>query len=311
MSSSYFIASEEITHLQVATLSGNIEAINAVLSRWRESSIDNETFEVTTGPVLYEAIVNNSFEVVSCLLDNQVPMNSQLFMKATEDTSYQILQEFLNHGWDINTPISSNDPPALANSFHDANLTKWFLAHGADPNRRCERYKDYTPLSIAFRQANFTIIQILLNHGASLLQGQVMHYAAMRELDDRLEVLNYLLEQGLPLNDIMYQSCEEEYLCNMYSGIGTPLHYAAGRGLPDSVKLLIARGASPHIKDPASYTAADWAEINGQTAVSEFLRPMSTDNDLASIPQFTDGHGRHFTLVPMDQFIMESGFRLV
>jgi hypothetical protein len=119
------------------------------------------------------------------------------------------------------------------------------------------------------------------------------------------------LEQNLPLNDIMYQSCEEEYRYNMYSGIGTPLHYAAGRGLLDSVKLLIERGASPHIKDPAGNTAADWAELNGQVAVAEFLRPMSIENDLQSIPQFADGHGRHFNPVPIDQFIKESGFRLI
>lgn len=54
-----------------------------------------------------------------------------------------------------------------------------------------------------------------------------MHYAAMRELDDRPEVLNYLLEQGFPLNDIMFRSCEEEYRYNMHSGIGTHLQYSA------------------------------------------------------------------------------------
>jgi hypothetical protein len=114
MSRSSFIPPEEMAQLRAVALSGNIEAINAVLSRWRENPIDDEIFEPKTGPVLYEAIENKLSEVVSCLLDNHVPMNSQLFMKATEDTSYQILQEFLNHGWDINTPISSNDPPALA-----------------------------------------------------------------------------------------------------------------------------------------------------------------------------------------------------
>ncbi|KAJ6090472.1 hypothetical protein N7486_009287 [Penicillium sp. IBT 16267x] len=272
MPNSDLIALDQMA-LYAAALSSNVEETHAVLSKMREKSTDDETFEAQTVPVLYD--------------------------------------EFLNHGWDINAPIDSNTPPALASSFHDANLTKWFLAHGADPNRRCDRYKDCTPLSIAFREANFAIIQILLNHGASLSQGQVMHYAAMRELDNRLEVLEYLLEKELPLNDIMYQNCGEEYYYHMYSGIGTPLHYAAGRGLLDSVKLLVEKGASPYIRDPAGNTAADWAERNGQTAVVEFLRPLSTGNDPELNSHFTDGHGRHFTTVPIEEFIVESGFRLV
>ncbi|RHZ62026.1 ankyrin repeat domain-containing protein [Aspergillus thermomutatus] len=300
-----------MTELQVVALSGNIERLYATLSQLRESSIDDETFEAKTVPVLYKAIEDNSLEVVECLLDNQVPMNPWLFMKATENTSYQILQAFLNHGWDINAPIDSNTPPALACSFRDTSLTKWFLDHGADPNQRCDRYKNCTPLSIAFREANFTTIRLLLNHGASLQQGQVLHYAAMRELDDRLEVLRYLLEKGLPVNDIMYQNCGEEYYFHMYSGIGTPLHYAAGRGLLDSVKLLVEGGASPQIRDPMGKTAADWAEMNSQKAVAEFLRPLCTGNHLQLTPQFTDVPRRHFTTIPMKDFIMQSRFRLV
>jgi hypothetical protein len=35
----------------------------------------------------------------------------------------------------------------------------------------------------------------------------------------------------------MYQDSHNEYLQNMYSGIGTPLQFAAGKGLLDLVKL--------------------------------------------------------------------------
>lgn len=69
---------------------------------------------------------------------------------------------------------------------------------------------------MAFREAEFPIVNLLLEHCASLQQGQVMHYAAMREVDDRLNVLNYLLQEGLPVNDIMYQNCDDEYYFNMY-----------------------------------------------------------------------------------------------
>lgn len=41
-------------------------------------------------------------------------MDEHLFRYATELKSYDILQAFLNHGWDINTPVDSLNLPALA-----------------------------------------------------------------------------------------------------------------------------------------------------------------------------------------------------
>ena len=61
----------------------------------------------------------------------------------------------------------------------------------------------------------------------------------MRKLDDRLEVLKYLLDRDISPNDMMYQNCGNEYYFHMYSGIGTPLHHVAANGLLDSVKLLV------------------------------------------------------------------------
>jgi hypothetical protein len=78
------------------------------------------------------------------------------------------------------------------------------------------------------------------------------HYAAMRESDDRLEVLQYLLDNHHLLNDIIYQNCGDEYYFYMYnSGIDAPLHYAAARGLLDTVELLVQRGASIEMRDPS------------------------------------------------------------
>lgn len=103
-------------------------------------------------------------------------------------------------------------------AFHDVNLTKWFLNHGANPNQRCPQYTDRTTLSVAFEIAPTSTIKILLANDASLQAGQVMHYAAMRELDGRLSVLQFLIDYGLPLNEIMYQNCGDNYYFHMYSG---------------------------------------------------------------------------------------------
>lgn len=166
-------------------------------------------------------------------------------------------------------------------------------------------------MSIAFQEVPFATIQLLLDHGASLQYEQVMHYAAMRELDDRLEVLRYLLGRGHSVNDIMYQSCGDGYYFHMYSGIGTPLHFAAGKGLLDSVRLLIQHGASPQIRDPLGLTAADWARKSGHIAVFNFLHPLSTSRDPEGILRFTDAPGRHVKTAPLGEVIVQNGFRLV
>ncbi|KAJ9486714.1 hypothetical protein VN97_g6623 [Penicillium thymicola] len=186
---------------------------------------------------------------------------------------------FLTHGWDINAPVDSNTPAALAFSFYDFKLTQWFLAYGADPNRRCYEHTDRTTLSVAFEKAPFAIIELLLDHGASLQHGKVIHYAAMRELDDRLEVLQYLLDRHHPLNDIMYQNCGDEYYFHMYSSIGTPLHYATGKGLLDSVTFFVQHGASIEIRDPLGRTAADGARRYGHSAVLNFLQHGSAGSN--------------------------------
>ncbi|KAJ5718859.1 uncharacterized protein N7483_009941 [Penicillium malachiteum] len=271
MSDFDLIAFDSMTRLRANILSSNIEEINATLAELRDN-LDDETFQAKTGSLFRDAIEKNEFQLVDCYLRNYASINSQLIVKATRNTSYQILELFLNYGWDINMPIDSYSPPAIAFSFHDSDFTQWFLAHGADPNRRSHEYTDCTPLSIAFKEADFAIIQTILDHGASLRHGQIIHYAAMRELDDRLEVLTYLLDRKHDsVNNIMYENCGDEYYFHMFSGIGTPLHHAAAGGLLDSVKLLVQYGALPRMRDPAGQTAAEWAKMHGRKAIFDFL----------------------------------------
>ena len=106
-------------------------------------------------------------------------------MIATLNTLYKILEIFLNYEWNINTPIHFYLPSALVYirlilllnyklilfnrySFHDSDLTWWFLVYGANPNQQSDINTDCIPLSIAFKEASFEIIQALLNNSASL-----------------------------------------------------------------------------------------------------------------------------------------------
>ena len=102
----------DMKELRDAALSCNLERIGAILTEWQADSKDG--FTQNPVPILREAIDRDLAEVVECFLNHHVPMNSMLVLEATRNTSYRILQAVLDNGWDINEPISSYEPPALA-----------------------------------------------------------------------------------------------------------------------------------------------------------------------------------------------------
>ncbi|KAJ9386285.1 hypothetical protein DTO063F5_3799 [Paecilomyces variotii] len=286
----------EVEQLNAASKAGSLDVVKDLVRQWQAKSPGDPVQMLITA--LSAAVVNNRPPVVRYLLGQGVPVNEHLFRYATESKFYDILQAFLDHGWNINTPFDSLNPPALAYAVLDEELTKWFLDRGANPNAQGSR--DCTPLSWAVRDAPLTTIQLLFNHGGTVHHGQLLHHAAQRELPDRVEVFNFLLEQGASesINKIMYQDREGDYLMNMYTGIGTPLQLAAGKGFLDLVKLLIKKGADPLIKDPRGKTALDRAIFGNHTEVIEFLSPMSVPS---SVPRhdFSDTEGFHYHPVPL------------
>lgn len=180
----------------------------------------------------------------------------------------------------------------------------WFLDHGADPNGRCSR--DFTPLSTAVESAPFPVILKLIERGENIAQSQLLHHAALRELPDRIDVMKFLLDsdsenkESDSINHVMYQDNLNDYLSNMYSGIGTPLQFAAGKGSLDLVVLLIDRGADPLVKDPMGKTAVDWASRRGHTNFIDFLNPLLVPSSPRQ--DFVDGPGLHFKATPLEHF---------
>lgn len=169
---------------------------------------------------------------------------------------------------------------------NDETLTRWFLAHGAKPDAACGI--DCTPLSIAVSRASFPIIKLLFSQGGSVQYGQLLQYAVKRDASDRLEVIDFLLTRGTPVNDVMYQNRLTNYYQQRAFGLGTPLHRAAEIGKLDVVELLVRRGADPLIRDARGKLAVERAERNGHDEIAALLRPLSA---LAFAPRhdFTDG----------------------
>ncbi|KAJ6118829.1 hypothetical protein N7471_013449 [Penicillium samsonianum] len=138
----------------------------------------------------------------------------------------------------------------------DAEMTSWFLEHGANPNAQCE--VDCTPLSYAVRNARLSVIKLLLNHGGDVQKGQLLQYAVCR--DEELEdVISLLIDRGAPLNATMYQ--DGPTLMRFFPmSLGTALHVATEQEKTNAIRLLIRLGADTGVKDANGDTALEWAQ---------------------------------------------------
>lgn len=170
----------------------------------------------------------------------------------------------------------------------DTTLLEWFLKHDANPNKRC-CIRDCTPLSFAVWKGPFEAIKILFENGGSSAQGQLLHYAAMRNTTDSLAVLEYIYNKypeanASNINKLLDQDSPADFEMNFRAGLGTPLHYAALAGSLDSVKFLMEKGGDPWILDPYGRTACSWAIYGGQEHVAQLLKsprnsmPSNTEN---------------------------------
>lgn len=145
-------------------------------------------------------------------------------------------------------PLTDRDRYAV----DDAALTQWFVSRGADPNVQC--LLDITPLSAAVQYAPMSVLKLLFEHGGSIAFGQLLNYAAWRELDDRVDVVMFLLAKGAPINNIMYQNRLDCYRQREAFALGTALHDAAAILSIDVVKTLVDAGAELRIQDSRGET---------------------------------------------------------
>ncbi|KAJ9400282.1 hypothetical protein DTO282F9_2750 [Paecilomyces variotii] len=239
---------------------------------------------------LYNAITDGRDDDAIELLDRDVPMTINHFALATRMKRYKIVDDFIQRGWDIDTHVDSLTPSCLVYTFDDIKLLRWFLDHGASPNKRC-LIRDYTPLSCAVQHASFEAIQLLFQHGGSIEHGQLLHYASLRSHPDNLEVLKYIYDKNpnfnaAIINKLLDENSPRDFAHNYRAGLGTPLHFVALQGSLECVRFLVEKGANPWIQDPYRKTALSIAIYANHEPVIRFLKSLK-DHEWGQYPRHT------------------------
>lgn len=136
-----------------------------------------------------------------------------------------------------------------------------------------------TPLSFAVYNGTFEVVRLLFEHGGSIEHGQLLHHAVLRDASDCTAMVSYLLDQGAPINETMYQNRPDNLLRFWYGRPGTALQRASELGKVEVVDLLLERGADPSIRDNNGRLPIETAEEFGQDKVVKRLRHYSRLED--------------------------------
>ena len=166
------------------------------------------------------------------------------------------------------------------------------LERGADPNIRCEGDNAH-PLHFAVEKNNFSIVRLLIEHGADPVGEDdyhelgVMGWATAWEyVHATTEMVSYLLAHGgrhnifsavatgdvTAIREIMSQVPGDlEKRMDVANRRRRPLHLAVIKKQPRSLVTLLDLGAKTGSLDEAGFTALDQAALSGEAEMARTL----------------------------------------
>ncbi|MCJ1471525.1 hypothetical protein MMC13_000165 [Lambiella insularis] len=221
---------------------------------------------------------HNQPRVFSLLLDLGKAVCGACMLDAIRLNLTPILRLFLDHGWNINESLTRGTPPLLAYALFNEPLTRWFLAHGASPTARTKAHLAYTPLCFAAFGVPLSAFKLLYSHTPGL--DDALQCAAHSDLDDRLELMQFLLEQGADINAVKWKHDKLTYRSNDLMALGTALHYAVRSGSSEKARFLLDWGARVDVRDSMGCTVVDdaWCEETRQEWFLEMLAERGVCN---------------------------------
>ncbi|KIW64199.1 hypothetical protein PV04_09152 [Phialophora macrospora] len=239
--------------LSRATAEHDFETVKDLLESGGQDGIPQNIHPDDSVGAMRIAVEENELMIVDLFLANGMKPTGWDFISAVKQRSYSMLELLLLGGYDVNACVRDDWPPPLADALFDAELVRWLIEHGADPNARC-RY-DITPLSVAAGSASREVIELLFELGASVQYGQPLHCAVRANRED--DIVELLLEKGASPNAVMFQDHPVSFCQFECLGLGTPLHEAARQKNDRLMQLLLKHGANPQIRN----TFGEFAQV--------------------------------------------------
>ncbi|KAL8913118.1 MAG: hypothetical protein Q9171_002012 [Xanthocarpia ochracea] len=260
--------------LREACAHGRTEEARELLTEWKNTANPvprrpPKRPTVHLHPALLAAIQENHLATASMLLDEGFTISYEEVRAALTNRSTAMLQIFLSHGWNINRTLGPSMAPALTRVLDDEELVRWFVTHGADPNKAIPSWP--SPLESAAWKASLDVIKILVDHGGRVYPSNALPAAAKTSLPNRTEILAYFLDHGAPINMIEYEFDDATRKKFGIKAFGTALHHASKRGNEQMVRFLLERGAATDLKDSVRKTPMQYAQEKDHQGIVSLL----------------------------------------
>jgi hypothetical protein len=204
------------------------------------------------------------------------PIKEIDLLGASEAGDISAVTRLLDRGDDINAKTGFFVETALMSAAENGHveIVQLLIKRGADVDAKSKH--DRTALMYAARggdkdqtERQIQIVKLLLSKSPDVNAGDyegntALMYAAWQE--DRVKIVEMLIESGADINSKNNET--QEY------GVGerTALMAAASNGRLDTVRLLLAKGADPSLKDSHGDTALRRAESADHKDVANVLR---------------------------------------
>ncbi|KAF5024153.1 hypothetical protein F66182_3788 [Fusarium sp. NRRL 66182] len=238
---------------------GDVNQMRHLLSTGQQSPS-----EETIQNLLTAANKSSQLEMVTFLLTQypSVPLNEEIVRSAVNTGSIPIMSALLARDASlINMQFDMRGTPLIVACMgrQKVEYLEFMLEAGADPNQDPDAAA--FPLAlVAGLYTDPTAIDLLLQHGARLESSGALAAAARR---DNEPMMRSLLDRG---------ACSDTDAPAIGTG-ASPLHIAVKAGHVGVARILVQRGADPHVVDASGVTAVEVAEqMKGQGKdVSEMM----------------------------------------
>ena len=178
---------------------------------------------------------------------------------ACNNGSAAMVEALLDAGADANAALPSGETPLMtASRTGNANAVRLLLGHAARVHAK-EGSHGQTALMWAVAQQHPTIVQALLEHGASV--------------DDRSNVYPKVISSA--------GNADPSGVYEIEQGGYTPLLFAARQGDLESARLLVAAGADVNDAAPIGTSTLVVAALSGHGALGAFLLEQGADPNAA------------------------------